>query len=181
MHEISQIRMHGTSRKNLTMFKKLCGPDAASNIRLVTTKWSHVKEFIGQERERQLCEIYWNEMMGQGSSVVQFRDTLESAWDIVNSIVAKNPVGSVLIQRELVDLRKTLPETEAGIALRQELEALLEEEKARARDLKKEATPEMQAKYTETVHRIRSTLDQIRQLRIPLGRKITTLFGFNRP
>ena len=177
MHEISRVRMLGSVHRNLKMFKELCGDEGARNVFLVTTKWSHVEEYVGQQREQELSEVYWKGMLEQGSEVARFHGTSNSAWDIVDAVIQRTPIQAIQIQRELVELRKILPETEAAIALRRDLEALLEEEKTRARDLKA-STPELRAKYDETIQHIRSILSQIQKLKIPLGRKIKAFFGF---
>jgi hypothetical protein len=176
MHEISRTRMLGSAHRNLKVFHELCGDDGARNVLLVTTKWGQVDPYMGQQREQELAGVYWKGMIDHGSEIAQFHNTNESARDIVDAIIKKTPVQAIQIQKELVDLRKILPETDAAIALRHDLEVLLEEEKTRARDLK--SVPELRAKYEETAGRIRSTLTQIQQLKIPVSRKIRAYFGF---
>ena len=48
--------MTGTARKNLFMFKKLCGPDCFQKVCLVTTMWEKVDEGPGNMRESGLIE-----------------------------------------------------------------------------------------------------------------------------
>ncbi|KAG2074693.1 P-loop containing nucleoside triphosphate hydrolase protein, partial [Suillus decipiens] len=59
LHDITQTRMFGTSRKNLAMFRRLCGADAEKNVVLVTTKWGDVSPEMGESRERQLKSSFW--------------------------------------------------------------------------------------------------------------------------
>jgi hypothetical protein len=55
MHRISDIRMSGTARRNFTMFRKLCGENALSNVVLVTTMWGNLVDMEeGEAREREL-------------------------------------------------------------------------------------------------------------------------------
>jgi len=180
MHEISQTRMFGTARKNLTMFNKLCGDDALKNVILVTTKWDDIERGVGRRREQQLSNTYWKKMLSQGSQMARFMNTQESAWEIIDLVLLKDPVNA-LIQKELIDLQKHLPETEAGKTLRYTLQELLEAQKEMARQLQNDdGTQEdggLREREEETTKRLRSTLHQIQELKIPLGRRIVTFLS----
>jgi hypothetical protein len=65
------------------MFQKLCGTDALQNVILATTMWDLVDEKTGNEREEELRTRYWRSMIDFGSQVARFRNTYESAWEIV--------------------------------------------------------------------------------------------------
>ena len=121
-------------------------------------------------------------MIKLGSTTHRFENTRESAWDIVNHILQpRSPPLSLLIQRELVDLHKLLPETAAGQCLREALERLLRDQKDMARRLKgnqrSQQDNELRAKYEANQEKIMSTLDQIKSLKLPLGRRIVRFFG----
>ena len=182
LHEISQTRMHGTSRRNLVVFSRLCGDSALDKVILATTKWNKVEEGEGAERELDLRGMFWKKMVNQGSTMFRFTGTYESAWEIVHHILQPRSLSlSLLIQRELVDLQKLLPETEAGQCLREALEHLLEEQKGIAHrlegDQNLQRNEELRAKYEANQREIRSTLVQIKNLKVPLGRRIARLFG----
>ena len=182
LHEISQTRMHGTSRRNLVVFSRLCGDSALDKVILATTKWNKVEEGEGAERELDLRGMFWKKMISQGSTMFRFTGTYESAWEIVHHILQPRSLSlSLLIQRELVDLQKLLPETEAGQCLREALEHLLEEQKGIAHrlegDQNLQRNEELRAKYEANQREIRSTLVQIKNLKVPLGRRIARLFG----
>jgi len=89
LHRISDNRMSGSAMKNLRLFSSMCGKDAMPNVVIVTTMWSKVSEVEGTERETDLKRDVWNEMLGGGCSVVRFKDTLDSAWDIIGNIPQK--------------------------------------------------------------------------------------------
>ena len=182
LHEISQTRMHGTSRRNLVVFSRLCGDSALDKVILATTKWNKVEEGEGAERELDLRGMFWKKMISQGSTMFRFTGTYESAWEIVHHILQPRSLSlSLLIQRELVDLQKLLPETEAGQCLREALEHLLEEQKGIAHrlegDQNLQRNEELRAKYEANQREIRSTLVQIKNLKVPLGRRIARFFG----
>ena len=114
-HRISDNRMAGTPLMHVRMFEKLCGENAFHNVILTTTMWDEVEEEIGEERERELKTKYWRKMMERNSKTRRFLRTRESAFDIIEPLIeAANNRSSVLLQEELVDMRKSLPETAAG-------------------------------------------------------------------
>ena len=185
LHDISENRMFGTSRKNLEMFRKLCGDDALKNVILVTTKWADVSTEVGEKREKQLADAYWKEMIGYGSTVVRFSDSHLAARDIIDHIVLGHQVlDFVRIQEELVIIRKRIPETDAGQALRAILQEQLQQQHEMAREMQRDKRERggdefFQRQWEETRANIRSTLDQIRVLRVPLSVRIKNFFGLS--
>ena len=182
LHGISQTRMQGTSRRYLDVFSRLCGDSALDKVILATTMWDVVKEEEGAERELDLRGMFWKKMISQGSNMFRFTGTYESAWDIVRHILQPRILPlSLLIQQELIDFQKLLPETEAGQCLREALEHILEKQKEMARELKDDQNlqqdDELRREYEDNQTKIRSTLAQIKNLKIPLSRRIAIFFG----
>ena len=103
MHEISQARA-GTFT-DLNMLKMLFSDNAAKNFVLLTTKWSNVRESEGRLREQQLRKEHWRAMLNQGARMARYKNTPESAWSIVESVVGNEPVRIL----ELDQLRASLP------------------------------------------------------------------------
>jgi hypothetical protein len=131
LHDISEGRTLRTARTNFDMFRKLCGEEAEAAVIIATTKWSEVTPELGERREAKLCDEDWKEIIRLGLGVRRFEDSQQSAQSIVDVILDrvehKNAVGEVLqIQRELVDLQRYIPETEAGNTLRYTLQQVLE-------------------------------------------------------
>ncbi|KAF9469798.1 P-loop containing nucleoside triphosphate hydrolase protein [Collybia nuda] len=186
MHRISDNRMAGAPHKNLHVFTKLCGDDAIRNVILATTMWSRVKKEIGEKREAELQQEYWKKMLDKGSQTTRFEGTALSAWKIVNIIVAGQRPTSVLLQEEMVDLEKRLSETQAGITLYHELRGLLSLHTDAIRQLREQAVrqnnptlvEELNKQQEEIEEKIRLTLDQIQEMRIPLSRRIRLIFSF---
>lgn len=171
LHDISQTRMLGTMRKSLVMFRQLCGDDALKNVILGTTKWGDVKRDVGIKREQQLAETHWKEVIDHGAEMAQFRNTQKSALAIIDLIVNRNQAKALLIQEEVVDLQLSLPETEAGKALRSTLDQLLQAQKDMAQRL-----PEDDERFQENQEQLRSTLKQIEELKIPFSRRLLNFF-----
>ncbi|GLB36105.1 putative 50S ribosome-binding GTPase [Lyophyllum shimeji] len=177
LHEISQPRMMGTPRKNFEMFRELCGNEAVRNVVLATTKWTDVTAHVGNRREKQLKEKYWQHMLDLGSRITRFNGDHKSAWEIVNHILNNQSVDALLIQEELVEHQKTLPETAAGRALRATLKELLATQKKVAQKLQQGVgvggeDGRLRQTYEENRRKIHSTNNQIQELKIPLPRRI---------
>ena len=86
-HRITDNRAVGTPLKNLRIFEKLCGKNAFGNIVLTTTMWDNINDVTGQERENELRKHYWRSMIELGSTTVRYRNTKDSAWEILNQIL----------------------------------------------------------------------------------------------
>ena len=97
------------------MFQNLCGAEALKNVVLVTTMWDEVGEEEGGNRENELTTNYWKTMIELGCHTSRFYNNTESALDIVSQF--QDARCTVLLQKELVDLRLELAETSAGRTL----------------------------------------------------------------
>ncbi|KAG1740785.1 P-loop containing nucleoside triphosphate hydrolase protein [Suillus paluster] len=179
LHDISQPRMFGTSRRNLDMFRRLCGENAEKNVILVTTKWGVVFPDVGERREQQLKSSFWKEMVAHGSKAARFDGSKKSAWDVINHILAHNTaVDAVRIQEELVDLGRMLPETDAGNTLRAALKEMADTHRRAVEGMKgKAGDDEQRQRLEETEKELRDLLKQIRDLKVPLGMRIRSWFG----
>ncbi|KAK1851883.1 hypothetical protein CCHR01_05478 [Colletotrichum chrysophilum] len=137
LHRITDPRMGGSARKNLFMFKKLCGPEALKHVVLVTTMWELVDEKTGLERQTELetTEDFWGYMLSKGSRIEKHMNNPQSAHHIISRFMSHyRPTTPVLlaIQDEMVNKNKNLDETEAGKGL----EGVLAKERERfKRDL----------------------------------------------
>jgi len=111
-------------------------------------------------------------MLRQGSQMARFENTQESAWAIIDLILGGGTPVIALIQEELIDLQKLLPETEAGKTLRYTLQ---EVQRKLARQLQDE-NDGWGNKDEEIMKRLRLILNQIQELKVPLGRRLMTFF-----
>jgi hypothetical protein len=183
--------MAGTPLKNLHMFANLCGDDASKNVILATTMWELVSGDEGDRRQKQLEGKYWKGMLENGSTVARLQpNTFDSAWNIVNVIVGKNSQESrpLLIQEEMVDLRRLLSETQAGITLYSTLQRLLAEQQETIRQLRDEArtqnnpqlVEDLNIQYEAIRENIRKTFDQVQEMKVSFGRRLLSFFSFKR-
>jgi small GTP-binding protein len=133
LHRISDIRMQGSAKKNLVLFKKLCGEDALKNVVLATSMWDKVAPHEAQKREDQLKNTpeFWGWMMSKGSKTYRHNNTKESARDLLKHFLPMDKT-ILALQDDMVNKHKTLGETGAGRELEYEL---AKEREKFARDL----------------------------------------------
>ena len=124
LHRITDIRMTGSSLRNLSMFKKLCGGDYYNQVVLATTMWRNLpSQKTGYERESELLERkeWWGMMAQRGSKTVRHTGDRDSAVGIINTVMMNKDRAFLDIQRELVDQKKALTDTSAGIEVEKEI------------------------------------------------------------
>ena len=126
LHRITDVRLGGTSLRNLTMFKKLCGDQFYPRVFLITTRWDEVSKIDGEKREQELISKsdFWGTMIKGGASFERHYGTRDSAIDILRDVI-RNPrldAPKVLkVQHEMVDERLRLDQTDAGRQFEAEL------------------------------------------------------------
>ena len=187
LHRITDNRMAGTPHRNLRMFAELCGNQGLKKVILATTMWDQVTVTTGAQREHDLRVNYWKVMMDKGASIARFQNTHETAWEIIDKIVQKTSTDALLIQKELVDRKLRLNETKAGKALRSNLEESLLEQQRKirfiAQKMREESDPldlaELGAEYILNEAKYQRTLRDMKDLHIPLSRKIRLFFSRN--
>jgi hypothetical protein len=169
------------------MLGELCGDQAVEKVVLVTTMWDRVQEDTGECREQQLFENYWNGMMKLGASTSRFLNSTDSAWRIINLLLEGHVNESLLLQEELVDLKRSLNETQAGKTLYSDLQRPLAEQRDTVRSLRlaeqarDESNPQLARQLDDEYKHIQKDLDktftEIKSLKIPLGRKLMQVFA----
>lgn len=171
LHRITDPRMQGSARKNLFMFKKLCGPEGLKNVILTTTMWENVARVDGNRREAELRDTpdYWKDMIERhGSHMVRHQNGSESARRIIESLLQSTKPTTYAIQNEMVNQGKDLNQTGAG----KQLSSIMVEERERFEKqlagLKKDMTEakELQDKESQ---------EQIRMLQEEKNREIARL------
>lgn len=123
LHRIADVRMQGSAKKNLLMFKKLCGDDALRKVVLTTTMWDKVPQREAEDREQQLIKTpeFWGFMVSKGSITYRHNNTVESAARIIEELARDNSTMTLDLQNQMVNQNQTLVETAAGKELESEL------------------------------------------------------------
>ncbi|TGJ80532.1 hypothetical protein E0Z10_g8239 [Xylaria hypoxylon] len=122
LHRITDTRMGKSAKKNLFLFKKLCGPNALRNVLLVSTMWENVSMMIGNDHEQELVqtEEFWGAMLQQGAQLKRHKNNRDSAMQLLSHFADKKRT-TMAIQNEMVNDQKMLHKTTAGQELDSEL------------------------------------------------------------
>jgi hypothetical protein len=154
------------------MFGELSGNKSAKKVILATTMWDKVSETEGEKREVALKERYWNVMIHHGAIVERFLNTRESAWAVINRLVERERNKSaLLLQEELVDLKKRLIETNAGKALYLDLQVLIEKQNRSICSVEQAKESENDPEAEIDLQALQKILQDADNLKIPLGRR----------
>ncbi|KAF5257022.1 hypothetical protein FOXYS1_12473 [Fusarium oxysporum] len=170
---ITDRRMGESAKKNLMMFRKLCGEESLMNVILVTTMWEDEYAAIGERREQELIATgaFWGALVEEGAQINRHNNTRSSAMPLLRTI-AKSDRVTISIQKEMVSEHKDLNKTEAGIGLNsdillaelgvmKEMSEALEMERQARKD-QDERSAEEQRQYRETMQKRFDHLNQER-------------------
>ena len=145
LHGICDSKAGGSLQRNMTMFKKLCGPDPLKNIVVVTTFWDEIELVQGIELETELKtnDRFFKGLVEGGSKFVRSGKfppgeipkgpEFQPPISIVSGLVALDPIF-VGMQKELAE-GKAVEETSAGAELYKELQILKLQQKRDLIDL----------------------------------------------
>ncbi|KAN0115439.1 P-loop containing nucleoside triphosphate hydrolase protein [Hyaloscypha variabilis] len=158
VHSLQEVRMRGSGIKNLLMFKKLLGMNGMSHCRLVTSKWSLQPESVSVAREEELCqkEDFWKPFLAAGAKTARFHDSTSSAIDIIRPLV-QGPAFEPLLVKEISKQGKTLPQTQAGQVVNDDIEEARKAHKAEIAVLKEEEA-NADAESKELIRAVREDL-----------------------
>lgn len=127
LHRITDVRLAGSAIKNFNILQRICGPQNYDRIVLATTMWSEAAVRKGgreaaEGREDRLWE-YWDDMFQGKSRMVRHEEDTHGSAQKILSYLMDHPSASqpLQIQRELVDHRLMLDQTDAGKYVRREL------------------------------------------------------------
>lgn len=163
LHRITDVRMTGSSYKNLQMLEKLCGDSALSKIVLASTMWNllslpgsdHTLK-VGEEREMMLKGKFWGSMEHKGSVVTRHYGDAASGQTIISRLLSNDSTVVLDIQREMVDEGLSLDQTAAGmflqsdqLKLRQSHERKLLDAQEAFEDALKEKDSELAAEFAK--------------------------------
>jgi hypothetical protein len=183
LHRISDNRMTGTAKQNINMFKEFVGGDNLSAITVATTMWKEGEMEDGLHREQELLEqpTYFGEIIDGGGRMLRhgpFKDDDDdddermSALSIVSHVLkkARTRDGHLVlqIQRELIDERKPLGETRAGIVLSAQVQAAREGYERDLRELQDDWRAQLEKRDSE----VRQNYEEVeRELKAKVAEK----------
>ncbi|KAG7092145.1 hypothetical protein E1B28_008518 [Marasmius oreades] len=164
LHRISDRRVGGVSRRNIKMFKELCGEDTLKNVVLATTMWEYVDKETGEARETELRseEIFFKPVIDKGARLVRRQNTEVSAQNILRSLIGNKPLP-LQIQTEMVDQKKDLLQTAAGGELRRDTEEQMRTDELEAREFMEKIKGAVSVCEQETREEVLKEQDQMQE------------------
>ncbi|KAL6805346.1 hypothetical protein J3E68DRAFT_433382 [Trichoderma sp. SZMC 28012] len=165
LHRIIDVRMAGSTLRNLSMFKKLCGEEAYSSVVLATSMWSQVDEAIGSQRERELIETkrFWGYMHEKGSRIFRLDQTRESCLEIIKHILSLGSTTLLGLQDEIVNHHRQIEETGAGVQLNKDIIRERKKHQAELLALKAQMQEEMAEHDAELQRALREEYDELKE------------------
>ncbi|EMD33885.1 hypothetical protein CERSUDRAFT_86656 [Gelatoporia subvermispora B] len=150
LHRISDVRMTGVSRRNFSMFRKLCGDKTLANVVIVTTWWQNTDPTTAERREEELQsrDELFKPVFDKGARMMRHDDTYRSAQAIIRTIVNQTPQATQ-IQEELVDQGKNISQTAAAVELNEEIARLMAKHERDMQQLKAEMAEVIRARDEE--------------------------------
>ncbi|TFK28448.1 P-loop containing nucleoside triphosphate hydrolase protein [Coprinopsis marcescibilis] len=183
MNDITQKRMFGSTRMNLTMFQKLCGEESFQKVVMATSQWDTLSnESIGTAREEQLKTNFWKDVLDGNATYMAMKEE-DSLTAIINHILATYRMieqghlmvaETLKIQDEIVVLEKSLPATSAGQELRYTLQELMELQKAALKNVHDEE----RKKAIE--EKMKQLGDQVSGLKMSFSERFRRFFRFGK-
>jgi len=158
--------MGGAAKKNLRMFRGLCGDKNLKNVRIVTTHWSAVDKQEGTSRQTALAKGAFKPLIKSGARFIAHDRELESARQIVSELIQRTPV-KLKIQDEL-DAGRVLADTSAGGVIMEEMKEVQQKHSKEMKDLKKEMedaamenNEDLEAELAEERRKLQKTIAQV--------------------
>jgi len=131
LQRITDIRFRGIDRRNLRMFREMCGTESLKNVVVVTNMWSQPPNEIELKREAEFQGDggSFHEILSAGAQMVRHSEpTPKSAHDIIQRVLDKAPVVPI-IAKQMVDDGMELEDTDAGRSLGEEITEALQRER----------------------------------------------------
>ncbi|CAE6492138.1 unnamed protein product [Rhizoctonia solani] len=136
-HRISDTRVGGANFRHMNMFKTLCGEGAFENVVYITNMWSEppLEDQIHREQELRNTSEFFGEPLVNGAQMARHTNTPESAFNIIRKILGRGQVVTKL-QRQLVDDKLPLEETDVGLVIGKDLQDDLRKQQSELNELK---------------------------------------------
>lgn len=106
--------MAGSPLKNLQVLAEMCRLPAFPRVVIATTMWGEVNEGTAVQREKELGDLLWKDMIENGCTVERFADSYESAWNILSDPLKES---NVALRMDMVDDKKHMGEPGSDISL----------------------------------------------------------------
>jgi hypothetical protein len=128
--------MGGAAKKNLRVFREVCGDENLGHVRIVTTNWNVVDEKQRNSRQAALAQGAFKPLIDAGADLCRHDKGVESARSIMSQLIHQEPV-TMKIQEELNEGR-ALGDTSAGAVIVEEMKELKKKHDKEVEGLKRE-------------------------------------------
>ena len=188
LHRITDNRVASpTPLRHLPMITELCGKNSFQNVILATTMWDEIDEETGAARELELESKHWRPMLDRNSTTSRFNGTRGSAFTLIDPLVnTANKRNLDLLEKEMQDMRKKLPETSAGQELFSTMEKLVRQREDLLSQIRNELKradcdrirlnlESLQEEHLKLQINLESTIKEMRRLKLPPGQRLMNM------
>lgn len=124
LHNITETRIKGSAVQGLKIFKAMCGAEAFPGITMATTFWDKVGTDGMRQADNNWIELqrnvnFWKELVDGGCSKQMLSAGKTSAMQVVQGIASRDIRLVLKMQRQLVDEKLLIYETDAGKELKE--------------------------------------------------------------
>jgi hypothetical protein len=168
MYPIYPGRITRNDVSNIKVFQKNCGEGGLSKVILATTRWNACPKANGESREKEVWSSFWNGRADpplQERTMARLDNSPDSAGEVIETILGRMEDSGVVLslQKQLVDKRKSLPQTDAAKELRAKILELLHESSTNGSEARKK--------------RLEALAQEANELKIPFSKKLQGFFG----
>jgi 50S ribosome-binding GTPase len=165
LYNITQPRLTGSALRQLELFRRICGDENLGHVLLVTTQWSEHFTSRWEDNEDQLRDEYWADMISKGAKCMRFEGTYASAASCISQLLGEQR-AVLALQREIVDERRKLSDTDAGSYATQMRSAMQEEYQNLRSNLKPSPNSQQRLEY------LKKSLEKSREDKEKLGEDV---------
>ena len=165
--------MGGAAKKNLRVFREICGDKHLGHVRIVTTNWNLVDEKQGNSRQDALAKGAFGPLIKEGAELRRHDNSLQSAQSIMSQLIHQEPV-TMMIQEE-VNAGRTLGDTSAGALIVEEIKELKKKHDKEVETLKKELEDASMANDEELILELAEERRKLEEMMVRTGEDQKTL------
>lgn len=165
LHAINSPRAPGSAKRALRIVKKICGEEAYPIILLGSSMWDKETDLdLARAREEELIKNHelWGDMIAAGSKSFKFFNDQRSALEACDYIIHQGKRKTLALQNQMIDERKSLDKTDAGIEMLgvvADLQALCTSNLAAARKEAKRAARSQNRELASSLNRSKEGLE----------------------
>jgi hypothetical protein len=163
MHDITFTRITGTAVRNVAMFRKAVGDAAADNVVIVTSKWDRVDPMVGERRQTQLAyhPQFFGDIVAAGAQMERYQKG-ESPSRIFQAIIRGYNYLPLQIQWEVVDKKKKIGKTAAGLLLGTDIKQSLKDTKNKYKEQLSQLKKQQDSLTRDEMKQMKTELKNIR-------------------